>query len=777
MRFHFSTSSAKSSDSHASNGRWSWPIGKFCAALIVGLTLVIATRAQWGVAEVDSGITSDASATNGSEAGDRKQAVNDAGETTTQSSPAGTSSMSSEPNDEPEREIVRLIPDQKVLYGFISPPPTIIDLSDVFADTKIAKRGEPLRVRIEHNKKKKVVKAKLEGTQIEGAEPDTYALENAKLVLDWQEVGSGEITLRVSGTKSSANNSGPSRYLDNKILVEVWKPDLLQLLFTVIGGLGIFLLGMKSMSEGLQAVAGNGLRRLISAVTDNRFFATGVGMLVTMLIQSSSITTVMTVGFVNSGFMTLSQAIGVIMGANIGTTITGWILVLKIGVYGLPMLGVGAFIYLFVRHDLWRYSAMAFMGLGMVFLGLELMKDGFAIVKDLPEFEAWFATFSAGSYVGVLKCALVGCVLTLIVQSSSATLGITVGLAQIGVIEFETAAALVLGENVGTTITAWLASFGTTTNARRAAYFHVLFNLIGVAWITAIFSFYMPFVKWLVASYLGGVNAETGLIDPTTGIAATHTCFNIANTLLFLPLVSVFAALLRRIIPDKKHKEQPHLTSLDIRMLETPVIAIEQSRNELLRMGEGCNKMMEWLKTIVASETPDEALAQKTLHREEVLDTIQDEIVAFMTNMLAGNIPHETINEARRQLRMADEYESVSDYIASILKSHLKLRQSGLQFSEQDRQMLAELHDEVSEYLRIIYDGYKQRQTDVITKAKTLGNQIKRSVKEARELFVQELSNTKVEPLVTVAFNAQLNAYRRVRDHALNIVESLAKVK
>ncbi|HHK42401.1 MAG TPA: Na/Pi cotransporter family protein, partial [Planctomycetaceae bacterium] len=222
---------------------------------------------------------------------------------------------------------------------------------------------------------------------------------------------------------------------------------------------------MKNISDGLQAVAGNRLRRMISLVTDNRLLAVGVGTLVTMIVQSSSITTVLVVGLVNSGFMSLTQAIGVVFGANIGTTITGWVLVLKIGKYGLPLAGASAFGYLFISRDRLRYLCMGAMGVGMVFFGLELMKDGFSIIKDLPAFEQWFERFTADSYIGVLKCAAIGCILTFIVQSSSATLGITIGLAQIGVIPFQTAAALVLGENIGTTITAWLASFGTSPNA------------------------------------------------------------------------------------------------------------------------------------------------------------------------------------------------------------------------------------------------------------------------------------------------------------------------
>ena len=291
----------------------------------------------------------------------------------------------------------------------------------------------------------------------------------------------------------------------------------------IIGGLGIFLLGMKYMSDGMQAVAGNSLRRMIGLATNNRFLATIVGTAVTVVVQSSSVTTVMVVGFVNSGVMELAQGVGVIMGANIGTTITGWILVLNIGKYGLPILGAAAFIYLFSKGDRWRYWAMAFMGVGMVFFGLEIMKDACAAIKDLPEFEAWFQRFDASTYPGILGCALAGCLLTMVVQSSSATLGITISLAFQGVISYETAAALVLGENIGTTITAILASIGATTNARRAAYFHVLFNIIGVFWITLVFDQYIEMIQWLVVGDVTKAvvqNGEEVFPHTTAAIAA-----------------------------------------------------------------------------------------------------------------------------------------------------------------------------------------------------------------------------------------------------------------
>ncbi|HEY5653399.1 MAG TPA: Na/Pi cotransporter family protein, partial [Pontiella sp.] len=324
----------------------------------------------------------------------------------------------------------------------------------------------------------------------------------------------------------------------------------------VIGGLGVFLLGMKHMSEGLQAVSGERLRKMIGAVTNNRFMGVVVGILVTCLVQSSSVTTVMVVGFVNSAIMNLMQAIGVILGANIGTTITGWILVLKIGKYGLPMLGIAAFFFLFSKNQRIRYIGMTVMGIGMVFFGLELMKNGFKPIKGMDGFEAWFHAFDVLkdgggiAFANVIKCALVGMILTMIVQSSSATLGITIGLAATGVINYPTAAALVMGENIGTTVTALLAAIGTTTTAKRAAYAHFFFNALGTAWFIALFPFVLPALSRLIETQTGfnpmslDMNsmdeAEFGQVI-TKGIALTHTTFNVANVLLFLPFVGLLA--------------------------------------------------------------------------------------------------------------------------------------------------------------------------------------------------------------------------------------------
>ena len=556
--------------------------------------------------------------------------------------------------------------------------------------------------------------------------------------------------------------------------------SFLELIFQLLGGLGIFLLGMKSMSDGMQAVAGSSLRRLIGVVTNNRLAATLVGIFVTCVVQSSSITTVMVVGFVNSGVMALSQAIGVIMGANIGTTITGWILVLKIGKYGLPILGAAAFGYLFSKNERRRYTAMAIMGVGMVFFGLELMKDACAIIKQMPDFEEWFSLFNADTYLGVLKCALVGCVMTTLVQSSSATLGITISLASQGVISYETAAALVLGENIGTTITALFASLGATTNARRAAYFHVIFNMLGVLWITAIFSWYVKLVPQIVdvdVLQQEIVDGEVTFPGTTAAIAATHSIFNVINTLIFLPFVPLFVKFLQRIVPSKDYKEKPRLTDLDIRMLETPLLAIEQSQKEIERMGDGCLKMLSWLGELREQSAPDTSLADRLKKREEVLDHMQDEIAEFVTKLLSGNVPHSVSEEGRRQIRIADEFESISDYIQDLDKFDRKLRKAGYRFTETQLESLKHLQQQTSSYIEKIHEGLVQANRNTMTQTEQLAKRIRDLIKTSRKQHLEELSTGGIVPVVSVAFLASLNAFSRVRDHSYNIAETISGEK
>ena len=554
----------------------------------------------------------------------------------------------------------------------------------------------------------------------------------------------------------------------------------------VVGGLGIFLLGMKHMSEGLQAVSGDRLRKMISAVTNNRVMGVLVGIAVTCLVQSSSVTTVMVVGFVNSGIMSLMQAIGVIFGANIGTTITGWILVLKIGKYGLPMLGIAAFLFLFSKNERARYIGMAIMGIGMIFFGLELMKNGFKPLRSLEEFNAWFHAFQATSYLGIIKCAAVGCILTMIVQSSSATLGITIGLAATGVIEFQTAAALVMGENIGTTITAWLASLGTTTTAKRAAYAHVLFNVLGTAWFIALFPVVIKGLSGLIQVRTGYNPLEINVADMeeaefgqivTAGIALTHTTFNVANVIVFLPFAGLLGKLVTRMVPEKEAKEVGHLTYLDVRMLDTPSLGIIQSQGQLNFMAESVEGMMDQLRTCLENGADKTKFSDKIFRREEILDNVQKEIFLYLSHLVAGQVPQEITGKAHKQMRIADEYESLSDYITNVLKGIKKMEQNSLPLDGPAKEKLIALHDRVATYIARVDKSMKVESGDDLAWATTEGAAIGELMKEYRRQHLERLQKEEVSPFFSLAFTDMLNFYRRMKDHALNIAEVVAGEK
>ncbi|MEX2543546.1 MAG: Na/Pi cotransporter family protein [Phycisphaeraceae bacterium] len=569
---------------------------------------------------------------------------------------------------------------------------------------------------------------------------------------------------------------------------------ILGMAMPAIGGLGLFMLGMKYMSEGIQAVAGNSLRRMISLVTDNRLLATGTGVTVTVLVQSSSISTVIMVGLVNAGLMQLHQAVGFIMGANIGTTVTGWILVLQIGKYGLPILGVAALVYLFVRRDGIRFFAMAVMGLGMIFFGLDLMKSGVEPLRDMEQARQailWFSvdeyTVSLATYLAVLKGILVGCVLTFLVQSSSAALGILIAAAATGVIPFPIAAAFILGENIGTTATVLIASLGANTSAKRAAYAHVLFNVIGVTWILLVFPFYIQLVSIVIESF-HGTNPMTMQLDDfgnplafaavmTAAIAITHTGFNVANTLLFLPFVRVFARMLERVVPEPGRKETPHLKHLDARLVDAPVLGVEQSRGEVIQMGRGLVKMMDWLRQLGFNGPDDARLVTKTFHREEVLDNIEAEIVAFLTEVLDGNVSHAVAEEGREQLRLAHEYESASDAAVSVLKGFLKLQEAKLELSaDQVRDLLA-LHDEVATFSKQVVEAYERREALNVAEAHATSEAITRHVKTLRDRHLQLMMDSQIDARLSTWYVSLLTDYRRIKEHALNAHEAVIGAK
>ena len=533
--------------------------------------------------------------------------------------------------------------------------------------------------------------------------------------------------------------------------------------FNVLGGLGIFLFGMDSMSSGMQKLAGQRLKKILALLTTNRVVAILMGMLVTMLVQSSSVSTVMTIGFVNASLLTLKQALGVIFGANIGTTITGWILVLNIGKYGLPMVGAGAILYMFLKGEKAKTRALTFMGLGMIFLGLQLMSNGLKPVRSMPEFVRLFSLFSADSYFGVLKVAFVGALITAIVQSSSATLGITITLAVQGLIDYPTAVALVLGENVGTTITAFLATLNANANAKRAAYAHTIINTIGVIWVTGIFPYYLDFL-----SNFG--SPETNI---TMAIATAHTMFNVSNVIIFTPFIGILADFLTKIVKDDE-KTSERITHIDELMLKTPSVVVGQTKTEVLTMGKNISEMFSTLKDIYHSNRSISEEEVKRMRKiEDDLDIYQKEITT--ANFIILNNKNITDNlkiDTKNNLEVCDEYETISDYLMRIISSLKRLQDNSIPITEEEKNTLSTMNKDTEELFRNINTAYATKNKEMMIRSIEKANAITENYRIAKDKHLVNAGCHETPiAMLTTSYMDTLNYYRRVRDHIYNIIE------
>ncbi len=540
---------------------------------------------------------------------------------------------------------------------------------------------------------------------------------------------------------------------------------MIEIILQVIGGLGLFLYGMQAMSDGMQRLAGNKLKKIIGAITNNRLMATLVGVGVTGLVQSSSVTTVMVIGFVNAQLMNLTQALGVILGANIGTTITGWILVINIGKYGLPIAGIAAMVYLFSKKDSVKIKSFMVVGIGLIFFGLDLMSSGLKPIKDMPAFVEFFHKFSADSFSGVILCALIGMLTTALVQSSSATLGITITLALQGLITPETAIALVLGENIGTTVTAYLASLGANVNAKRAALAHFGFNLIGVMWILPLFN---PYVKFLhVVTY---DSTNVALL-----IATAHTMFNITNVLLFMPFVTPYSKLLIKLIPDTGEPTEVKATKLDKRILETPAVALELVEEEIYNTGVVISQLFEDFETILKKQyDKDNPLVRKIFEEEDRIDLVQKEISDISKEALILDLPMELILSAKTSLSFADEYENISDYIALQTKNYLRILDKGCPVGEKEYENIYKLNGRIREYFIFINEVYKSKKIEEnLVKATEMRAQIATTYKKIRDNYMDRFREVNYSVDFVTAYMDILNTYRRMNNHIFHVSEIL----
>ena len=449
---------------------------------------------------------------------------------------------------------------------------------------------------------------------------------------------------------------------------------------TLLGALGMFLYGMNLMSAGLQKAAGSKMRSFLTAMTSNPFKGVMTGLGITSVIQSSSATTVMTVGFVNAGLLTLAQAIGVIMGANIGTTVTAWMVSLlgfkaDISLFAVPLMALG-FLLSISKSDRRRHISELVMGFSLLFLGLSLMKESVPDLRETPEILAFIQNWTSYGFGSVLIFLVFGTVLTLVLQSSSATMALTLIMVNMGWIPFEMGAAMVLGENIGTTITANIAAAVGNANARRAALAHTLFNVFGVCWALALFRPLLALVGTTI-TWLGLPNpidivhsadiAMTADESMATlyGVSMLHTLFNLFNTLILIWFVPVIVKIVTAVIKDKKSSEEDNvkLKFIDAGHLSTAELAIGQARNEVIHFAEISSRVVDYIRRAINAKNDKEfeEMRQKLIKYEEISDRIEYEIAQFLNALPEDSISEQTRTEAKRTYKIIGELESLGD--------------------------------------------------------------------------------------------------------------------
>ncbi len=533
------------------------------------------------------------------------------------------------------------------------------------------------------------------------------------------------------------------------------------IVFGLMGGLGIFIFGMKYLSDALQRIAGTKLRRTLRSLTQNRLRGVILGTTVTSLIQSSSVTTVMLVGLVNAGIVSLEQAATVVIGANIGTTITAQIIAFKISKYGLPAIGLGVAMMLIARQRKTQFWGQVVLSFGMVFVGLSTMSGVMKPLKDIPEVTEFFVNLSGTPLLAIL----LGVVFTIAVQSSSASIGMVLALASNGLIDFQTSLFLVLGDNIGTTVTAWLASIGGTISARRMACFHTVFNILGVIY------FYFLVQSSVFPRFVDAITP--GEITPDTisrHIANAHSCFNIGNAILFLFVLSPMVLLVKKIIPGKDIYVSTDFKFLQDRLLSTPEIAIESAKKELTAMAE---MVLKTIKTAVDGFFAHDIKSIPHVQTQEsATDHLQHDITFYLAKLAAQALTPQLARQLPPLLHSINDLERIADHAVNIAELTEKVHVQGFNFSNKAlaemRTLYAKIDDIFEETLRAVRDE-DQFAPDRVMRYEGEVNLLHRQyLAEHSERLCQQ----KCDPMNALIFVDFINNLEKIADHLTNIAQA-----
>lgn len=536
-----------------------------------------------------------------------------------------------------------------------------------------------------------------------------------------------------------------------------------EMLFQFLGGLGIFLFGIKYMGDGLQSAAGDRLKDILDRFTTNPFMGVLAGLLVTVLIQSSSGTTALTVGLVSAGFMTLRQAIGVIMGANIGTTVTAFIIGIDVGAYALPIIALGAFcIFFFKKKGITSFGQVAF-GFGALFFGLELMSGGMKPLRSLEAFHDLTVSMASNPILGVL----VGTIFTVIVQSSSATIGILQELFSQDAISLNAALPVLFGDNIGTTITAVLASLGASIAARRAAFVHVLFNLIG----TVIFLILLIPFTYLI-TYL----QDTLSLNPAMTIAFAHGTFNISNTVIQFPFIFALAWLVTKLIPGEDKYIDTKPQHLNPTLIEhSPSIALGQAKEELKRMGEftvnGLGEAFQYLNL------GEKKHAENALQYETGINNLDKKITSYLLEISAKPLSVKERDEFSNIADSIRDMERIGDHMENIVELvDFKINKK-VNLSNDATNELKEMYEFTLVTLETAYSAFFENDVEKAKEVLSRENEIDKMERVLRKKHIMRLNERQCSGDAGIVFVDIISNLERIADHSVNIAETILTVE
>ncbi|TET46488.1 Na/Pi cotransporter family protein [candidate division TA06 bacterium] len=540
-----------------------------------------------------------------------------------------------------------------------------------------------------------------------------------------------------------------------------------ELIFGLIGGLGLFLFGMKIMSEALRKVAGERLRRILQLLTRTPFIGVLVGAAITALIQSSSGTTVMTVGFVNAGLLTLRQAISVVMGANIGTTTTAWLVsflaIFKISTYALPAIGVGFLLSLLGRTRNAKSWGQVILGFGLLFLGLGVMKEAFAPLGASEAVKHVMMKFAQYPILGVL----VGCVVTMLLQSSSATIATIQVLAFNGLISFESAIPLILGDNIGTTITAEIASLGTNLTARRTARAHTMFNVIGVAYML-IFVYTNLYPRMIHAIVPGAITKNNIMVH----IALAHSVFNIFNTfIVFLPGISILERVAIKLTPGKERGLVLAPNLLEKHLLDTPPLAIDQVMKETVRMSETARDAID--RAAQAFFSGNMRLKSDVTANEEALDRFQHDITQYLVELSQKNLGRVESEKLPVLLHSVNDLERVGDHAENLMELAERKKEQRLHISPSAIAELKRMVARVDEMMVFVGSALSNYDSEDAKRALKCEDDLNRMQIEFRASHIERLNKGICLPLSGILFLDFVDNVEKVGDHLTNIAQSV----